>query len=602
MGIMQRVRDGDWSHLGKPGRSKLAEFAARRKSLANKDKEPQGDSPKPKSQTCRIGGKVYKIALMRNGKKLTCGGKKRVQLKDAAKVQALRDAGGDFDGLVAGKPYKVTADMLLAANKMGVSQLMLAANRVPPSLQTPLRRKFNLMTTGEAVTKVKPERPPKPDPRPPRVPELTVDDIRQNDFTKKWQGAWAEADLPQDLLKALAKVPPPGEIPKQKGTAFHRVRSVSVQGLEVQSGDMAIHMNGFQPEGGNSSSVYRHEFGHHIDATLAKTLGIEAWRRDNGKQYEKKLAKFLRQPEQKWRALPLEERREIWNEFERRAISAIDREDTPKSLKEDLKLILSSGILPVNADGTLEVIPGITDWIKGIPVAVSKKQLMSPPEDLIPSYIKDLKGDARPPMFVSDTPEWKKALEGESRAIQEERKDADKRSPVGEWLGLSMAYREHPDPAGAAESAAKKAASENPAFRVLLSIVDRRILDQDTRLKTIQGMVFPDGMIASRAQIVQALGVAGMSADLGLGGLFDALGATTKNKVGWGHDDSYYTQGNKASATGKGRQATEVFANLTDMHAYSADSRALAEFFLPIQYAEYKRILNEYGDASNEPN
>jgi hypothetical protein len=115
-------------------------------------------------------------------------------------------------------------------------------------------------------------------------------------------------------------------------------------------------------------------------------------------------------------------------------------------------------------------------------------------------------------------------------------------------------------------------------------------------------MVFPDGMIASRAQIVQALGVAGMSADLGLGGLFDALGATTKNKVGWGHSTSYYTNGNKYSMTGRGKQATEVFANLTDMHAHSETSRAIAEYFLPLQYAEYKRILNEYGDASNEPN
>ena len=122
--------------------------AARRKATSGaKDSEPS------KSQTCRIGGKVYKIAKTRNGKALQCGGKKRVQLKDAAKVQALRDAGGEFDAAIAGKPYKVNAEMLLAANKMGVSSRQLAAGRVPADLQTPLRRKFNEMTIGESVTK-----------------------------------------------------------------------------------------------------------------------------------------------------------------------------------------------------------------------------------------------------------------------------------------------------------------------------------------------------------------------------------------------------------------------------------------------------------------
>lgn len=135
------------------------EFAAKRRKATSgaKDSEPS------KSQTCRIGGKVYKIAKTRNGKALQCGGKKRVQLKDAAKVQALRDAGGEFDGAIAGKPYKVNAEMLLAANKMGVSSRQLAAGRVPADLQTKLRRKFNEMTIGESVTKPVTKRPVRPE-------------------------------------------------------------------------------------------------------------------------------------------------------------------------------------------------------------------------------------------------------------------------------------------------------------------------------------------------------------------------------------------------------------------------------------------------------
>ena len=187
MGIMQRVRDGDWSHLDKRWQAGLAEFAAkRRKATAGKSDD---GSPKPKSQTCRIGGKVYKIALMRNGKKLTCGGRKRVQLKDAAKVQALRDSGGDFEGKIAGKPYNVNAEMLLAANKMGVSQLMLAAGRVPLSVQTALRRKFNQMTTGETVTK------PKVEPKP-----ATPEKAKQEPATKTSLPNWSD---PPEISTAI---------------------------------------------------------------------------------------------------------------------------------------------------------------------------------------------------------------------------------------------------------------------------------------------------------------------------------------------------------------------------------------------------------------
>ena len=149
--------------------SQFVEFAAKRR---NATAGKSDDDPSSKSKTCRVGGKVYKIAKTRNGKALTCGGKTRAQLKgekNAADVQKLRDAGGEFEGKIAGKPYKVNADMLEVANKMGVSSRMLAAGRVPSEVQTDLRRKFNQMTIGDTVTKPKAE--PKPKPEKPRTPQ-----------------------------------------------------------------------------------------------------------------------------------------------------------------------------------------------------------------------------------------------------------------------------------------------------------------------------------------------------------------------------------------------------------------------------------------------
>jgi hypothetical protein len=150
--------------------SQFVEFAAKRR---NATAGKSDDDPSSKSKTCRVGGKVYKIAKTRNGKALTCGGKTRAQLKgekNAADVQKLRDAGGEFEGKIAGKPYKVNADMLEVANKMGVSSRMLAAGRVPSEVQTDLRRKFNQMTIGDTVTKPKAEPKPKITPPPNKLP------------------------------------------------------------------------------------------------------------------------------------------------------------------------------------------------------------------------------------------------------------------------------------------------------------------------------------------------------------------------------------------------------------------------------------------------
>jgi hypothetical protein len=144
--------------------------------------------------------------------------------------------------------------------------------------------------------------------------------------------------------------------------------------------------------------------------------------------------------------------------------------------------------------------------------------------------------------------------------------------------------------------AVKKAAQEVPAFAAIVRLMDREIPDDDDKaLTAYRRMVSPTGDLASRAQMLDGLRYLANTPELEH--LFDAVGATTKNKIGWGHSDSYYTKGNKGRETGTGQQATEVFANLTDMHAYSADSRAIAEYFLPIQYAEYKRVLAEFGNS-----
>ena len=613
MGIMQRVRDGDWSHLGKPGRSKLAEFAAKRR---NATAGKSDDDPSSKSQTCRVGGKVYKIAKMRNGKKLTCGGKKRVQLNDASKVQALRDSGGEFEGKIAGKPYNVNAEMLLAANKMGVSQLMLAANRVPASVQTALRRKFNQMTIGDTVVKVRPERPPKSEPKPPRVPELMVDDIPQNDFTKKWKGAWANADVPKDLLKVLAKLEPPDETGGGKSkTAFYRSNS-------------GIYMKDYVPGEGRGDNVYRHEFGHYADDMIGNALRAKP----TPSRAEILTKIFGSDKNHDFADLSHGDRLKRWDEGAQKIKERIENDSgeiltreiegvrqyfpniSEDVIKKKAQQNLSRSLASLSSGSTLSL---YNDQLKadlydaaGIP-----RIYRDDTGDRLDGYIKTYSRQGTAP-YISDTPEWEKALRTESRQLQKERRE---RSVGGyEALTLKNAYAEversavesSQDSPGSADAesvgaaardrvtmdAVKKAAQEVPAFAAIVRLMDREIPDDDDKaLTAYRRMVSPTGDLASRAQMLDGLRYLANTPELEH--LFDAVGATTKNKIGWGHSDSYYTKGNKGRETGTGQQATEVFANLTDMHAYSADSRAIAEYFLPIQYAEYKRVLAEFGNS-----
>lgn len=115
------------------------------------------------------------------------------------------------------------------------------------------------------------------------------------------------------------------------------------------------------------------------------------------------------------------------------------------------------------------------------------------------------------------------------------------------------------------------------------------------RTHLAQLVVAPDGNPRSPAAIYKALTALKKARD-GMGiedtlpntlVISDTMGATTENKVGGGHSVEYLRKPGKAQA--------EVFANLTDMHAHSEGSRAIAAFMFPNQYREYQNILAANG-------
>jgi hypothetical protein len=163
MGIMARVRDGDYSHLGKrTWQAGLAEFAAKRKSKADNSK----------SHECfRDDGSSYRIAI---GK--VCGGaktrKKPIETPKAktaaagVKKQAddIKQAGsfkGAIGGLKNGKQYDITPEMAKVANAMGVSDRQLSSGRVPKAVQADLIKEFDRLSGagGKRAAKPSPDKP-----------------------------------------------------------------------------------------------------------------------------------------------------------------------------------------------------------------------------------------------------------------------------------------------------------------------------------------------------------------------------------------------------------------------------------------------------------
>jgi hypothetical protein len=164
MGIMARVKAGDFSHLHR----RPPEFAARRKSKAD-------DS---KSQECtRPDGTKYRVPWKRNGTKVVCGGaktsKKTIDTpkgkaaavgikKEADDIKQAGSFKGAIGGLKNGKQYDITPEMAKVANAMGVSDLQLSAGRVPKALQASLIKEFDRLSSGESPKESKPrEKKPK---------------------------------------------------------------------------------------------------------------------------------------------------------------------------------------------------------------------------------------------------------------------------------------------------------------------------------------------------------------------------------------------------------------------------------------------------------
>jgi hypothetical protein len=450
------------------------------------------------------------------------------------------------------------------------------------------------------VVKVRPERPPKPEPKPPRVPELMVDDIPQNAFTKKWKGAWGEADLPQDLLKVLAKLDPPDEVTgKEDPTAYY------------QSG-LGIYMKSHASGEGRGNNAYRHEFGHYVDDMIGKTVSLPR---------AKILAGIFRSDKNHdFADLSPSDRLKRWDEGAKKLRESIAN-DSGEILAREIEAVRrvkgsKASQKVVEDQARKNLANSVEELSKGRELVLYGSQLTNDLYEMVglPRIPREEAGELLDKLienfgrrnitpFVSDTPEWAKAMKTESRQMEEEkiaRSGGDKSLKsayleVGESVARSKAlvrdstaFRSAVRDAvkQATMDAVKKAAQENPAFDAISRLVERHIPAEKVT-SVYRMMVSPTGALASRAEILEGLKYLSDAPEVF--SLFDAVGATTKNKIGWGHSDSYYT--------GEKQQATEVFANLTDMHAYSADSRAIAEYFLPIQYAEYKRVLAEFGNS-----
>lgn len=146
MGIMQRVRDGDYSHLLR----KPPEFAARKRAS-------RADDSKSKECT-RSDGTKYRIPIAK-----VCGGAKTQKKgaetpkakaaaagvkKEADKIKQAGSFKGAIGGLKNGKQYDITPEMSAFAQKMGVSDRQLANGRVPKSVQPDLIKEFDRLSAG----------------------------------------------------------------------------------------------------------------------------------------------------------------------------------------------------------------------------------------------------------------------------------------------------------------------------------------------------------------------------------------------------------------------------------------------------------------------
>jgi hypothetical protein len=211
MGIMARVRDGDYSHLGKrTWQAGLAEFAAKRKSKADNSK----------SKECfRDDGSSYRIPIAK-----VCGGaktqKKPIETPKAktaaagVKKQAddIKQAGsfkGAIGGLKNGKQYDITPEMAKAAQAMGVSDRQLAVGRVPKSVQADLIKEFDRLSGATLREAKKKESNVVPAPGLPgqqqRKAEATNYNRMMGDTLSAASDWISKQDYPEDAKKILAK-------------------------------------------------------------------------------------------------------------------------------------------------------------------------------------------------------------------------------------------------------------------------------------------------------------------------------------------------------------------------------------------------------------
>jgi hypothetical protein len=467
-------------------------------------------------------------------------------------------------------------------------------------------------------------------------PKKALDEsgIPHNDFTRQWKQAWDEADIPPDLMRVLSKVPP---VNQGEGEAAFDVFS------------RTISIDDFKPTTDAGRSAYRHEFGHYIDATLGGGARKSREREERIQANFDALAKMS--PEQRKREWDAVAEKAIAHlatpagrkEVEERVDRSIQRfrkrmrEATESSERKRFKAKLENILKDKDAaiQETLDAIEkGFRDG-NGLAQTPGTARLF---EDRFGGVIKgqDLSDDAAQMIdrmkvtssvvssgqanvwkempMASDSREFAKALGQDSKDLLAERRRTasdrkklglDQSAPEAEVLaGLYAQSASSPAERSALARKAADIAAQNPGLAVVKQAIDALSAsspDPDNfRQQVYQHAFRPDGSPASREQIANVLDqVSRQAAANGQklpfhsvvpAEMFDLMGATTDEQIGHGHSKGYYAAG-KDSNHGVALQATEVFANLTELHAYNESTRALAGFLLPNQYREYQQIL-----------
>jgi hypothetical protein len=350
-----------------------------------------------------------------------------------------------------------------------------------------------------------------------------------NQFTEKWSAAWDPKMMPSHLIDAIKLASVPQEVKQKYGG-----RSDGMDSAYYSSAQVGIHMAA-ERKSDRALAVYRHEFGHHIDAEIKKE-------RRNQSVMDQLAERRKTDP-----GVPLTT--EDWQEMGRKANEKVGAEwfisDTPdaKAAREmDNALLVAKKLTAtkkMREDHIKEFGESrsrtIADTALVDDIGYELIRAVKPGE--IPG-IKDLDAAAKKFKSPAAKAAWtlaKKNIGGGGNAghirLTKQRQA---------WRDIAV-YDKYRDPS------------------LLVKVVERKIEKDD------------------KGQLI--------------GGLVDDLtGSISRNQIGNGHSNEYYD-------THKGGQEHEAFANYVALSTAGPKMRAIGQELAPTFFKFGDKVVKEYVKA-----